>query len=270
MDFRPISGEHSVQSAVFTVFFDGAVHPSAVQYLQTRSDLLRDLPAVQQPQAIEMLMTGTAPVSRPLSGVQLSHLRPDGSAAWALRLVGNELSVECTRYTRWRTVWKAAQAYLMAGLEAAGTRKENGRKVAVLGHNVLDVFVAQADPYNLSTLLKPSDLVAPKIFVAGSTWHNHVGWFEPLNAGNVAWLIQVNIDAVRGPPGPLPAQTELRVQIMHNQELRFTAPVAIDELTGELDARMNKLHLMNKHILSELLTAEMARQIGLGEQNESA
>jgi len=192
MDFKPINGEHSVQSAVFAVVFDGAIHPSAVQNLQTRSDLLRDLPALQQPQAIEMVVTaGAGPVSRALTGVQLSHLRPDGSAAWALRLVGNELGVECTRYTRWATVWKAAQRYLTAGLEAVGTHKENTRKVAVLGHNVLDVFVAVADPYNLSTLLKPSNLVASRIFVAGSAWHNHVGWFEPLGeSANATWLTQ--------------------------------------------------------------------------------
>jgi uncharacterized protein (TIGR04255 family) len=264
MDFKPINGEHSVQAVAFSVAFDGSVHPSAVQHLQSRKDLLEDLPAVQQPQTLEMAMADATPVSRRVDGVQLSHLRPDGTAAWALRLLGRELSVQCTRYTRWKPVWNAAQRYLMAGLEAAGARM--GRKVAVIGHNVIDVFVAQTDPYNVSTLLKPSDLVAPKIFCAGSTWHNHLGWFEPIDEPDKAWLIQVHIDAVRHQEGPLSDQNQLRVQIIHNQELRFTSPVAIDQAAGELDARMNKLHLKNKSILGALLTVEMAGQIGLGEQ----
>jgi hypothetical protein len=140
MDFKPINGEHSVQSAAFTVVFDGPLHPSAVQHLQNRQDLLKELPAVQQPQALEMVVMGGTPTPRRISGVQLSHLRPDGTAAWALRLVGAELSVECTRYTRWKHVWKAAQQYLMAALEVVAGLPEEARKVAVLSHNMLDAL----------------------------------------------------------------------------------------------------------------------------------
>jgi uncharacterized protein (TIGR04255 family) len=268
MDFKPINGEHSVQAATFTVAFDGSIHASAVQYLQSQKELLQDLPAVQQPQVLEMTMAGSNPVPRRVGGIQMSHLRPDGTAAWQLRLIGNELSVECTRYTRWHHVWNAARQYLIAGLEAAKVRAP--RNVAIIGHHVVDVFVARTDSYDISTLLKSSDLVAPKIFRAGPTWHNHLGWFEPIDEPEKAWLIQVNIDAVRNQEGPLSSQKQLRVQIVHNQELRFTSPIAIEQAEGELDVQMNKLHSKNKSILGALLTVKMAKQIGLESKNDLA
>jgi hypothetical protein len=55
---------------------------------------------------------------------------------------------------------------------------------------------------------------------------------------------------------------------MHNQELRFTSSVPIDELRLQLDARMNRLHMHNKSVLGKLLTIQMAEQISLWERKD--
>src|SRR5216684_499762 len=99
MDFQPINSDHAVQSAAFTIAFDGLIPLSAIQGLRGRKELIADLPAVQSPEGLEINVAGPAlpPVQRRISGIQLSHLRPDGTPAWALRLMAQELAVECTR-----------------------------------------------------------------------------------------------------------------------------------------------------------------------------
>jgi hypothetical protein len=113
MDFDPLNSEHAIQSVAFTVAFDGMLSPGAIHDLRSRTEIIAELPAVQAPQGFEFNMggapTGGGPIQRRMiAGVQLSHLRPDGTPAWALRMMGNELSVECTRYTRWDKVWGTA------------------------------------------------------------------------------------------------------------------------------------------------------------------
>jgi uncharacterized protein (TIGR04255 family) len=263
MDFQPINTDHSVQSATFKIGMDGAIPASVIQTLSGQKELLADLPAVQRPEGFELNMTGSAPVPRRLTGIQFSHLRPDGSPAWALRLIGNELAVDCTRYTRWDKVWEAAERYLQIGLRAIAA-PEGKRKVAIIGQNFVDAFVANRANYSLSHLLKPGDLLSSRVFSSGNTWHSHVGWLEPAPEQGIIWLNQVNVDGL-GMVGPTSVDVHWRVQITHNQELRYSAQVSIEEASKALDEGMKNLHMHNKKILKELLASDMATRIGLGE-----
>ena len=100
-DFVPFNSEHAVVAAAFTIVLDGEVSPSVVQDLRARKDLSTELPAFHTPEFFEF-SPGSGTKFLPRSAVQLSHLRPDGTPAWLLRLLGRQLSVECTRYSRWR------------------------------------------------------------------------------------------------------------------------------------------------------------------------
>lgn len=252
MDFRPLNSDHAVQTASFNFLLDGIVPPEAAQALRYRKELLAELPAVQNPEVLELTPGGVTKAQR-IGGIQLSHLRPDGTPSWALRIVGNEVSVECSRYTRWDRVWESASRYLSAGLEAAQQAK---RQVMVVGLTVADTFIANREPYDLRTLLREGPNLADRVFRAGPTWHNHIGWFgqsASLKPGSY-WLNQLNIDAAR-------ISDELRINIAHNQELRQDQPSPID--LAQLPNLFRELHLHNKEVLFELLRPEMAQQIGL-------
>ncbi len=270
MDFDPLNSEHSVQSANFTVIFDGAAPAASAQLLRARTDLLEELPAIQQPEGVEVAVgQGNAlPTTRRFTGIQLSHLRPDGTPAWALQLMNNSLAVECTRYTRWNRVWDAAHRYLDAGLDAVSNAGQNKlRKVTTIGHQMVDIFVAKAEPYELDELIQQNDLVASRIFTAGPTWHSHVGWFEQPSDENILWLAQLNVDAVRTSGTTRPeGRSILRIGISHNQEIRFRIPIETNEAKRQLDSRMGELHLMNKRILRKILSPQMASRIALGEE----
>ncbi|RXH15149.1 hypothetical protein [Bradyrhizobium guangzhouense] len=251
MDFRPINSDHAVQSAAFNVMFDGPLDPAMVQSLRGRKDLLEDLPAVHNPEVFE-LIPGVGTRAQRAAGIQLSHLRPDGTAAWSLRIVGNELAVECGRYTRWDRVWESAQKYLAAGIEVA---RASERKAAVVALNVADAFIANQEEYDLKTLLRAGPRLAEGIFSSGPTWHNYVGWFRyPAINPKSHWLNQLNVDAARG-------ADDIRVSVVHNQELRQDAPLSLP-LTSLADW-YRELHKNNKLVLTEILQPEMADKIGL-------
>jgi hypothetical protein len=254
MDFRPINSDHAVQSASCNVVFDQPVPAAQLQILRGRLDLLAELPAVQTPDSFEF-QVGQGQVARPqrLAGLQMSHLRPDGTPAWALRVVGAQLGVDCNRYTRWDRVWSTVKKYLSAGFEAAASRQ-----VAAVGFVVADAFIANREEYELTSLFRPGPLLAGRIFSAGPTWHNHLGWFasSPSFLADSHWLNQLNIDAFRLGPD------NLRIQITHNQELRLDSAIDIPT-ERDLDKWFAELHLNNKHVLSSLLQPSVSQQIGL-------
>nr|NWG26606.1 TIGR04255 family protein [Pseudorhodoplanes sp.] len=266
MPFQPLNSEHAIQAVTFTVALDGPVHTSAINLLRNRADLISELPAVQTPDVFE-LSPGAIPVPRRIGGVQFSHLRPDGSPAWALRLFGAELVVECTRYTRWDRVWETAERYLQAGLQdVANASSKSKRNVAVIALNYVDAFTADNQEYRLDDLIKPSALIAGKAFEAGAVWHSHIGWFEKRESGaSAAWLNQLNLDARRSDPNPPGTSPKLRIEITHNQEYRFNPAISINEAEAKLSSCMKEMHAQNKLILSMMLVDEMAKRIGLGE-----
>jgi uncharacterized protein (TIGR04255 family) len=254
MDFKPVNSEHSVQSVTFVLALDGMIPSSAFQSVKLQ-ELQRELPAVQTPE----FEIGAASSVRRIHGIQFAHLRPDGTPAWALRILGNEITVECSRYTRWEKVWGVARQYFEAALAAAAAG-ERQRKVTAIGQNFIDVFVANRDKYDLQALLKPGDLLVTKAFTSSSpSWHSHIGWFEDKG---ITWLNQLNIDAVQRPDPS--AEQRLHIQITHNQRLGMNPPLALsDEVMAVLDAAMEKLHIQNKGILRQLLSRPMQKQIGL-------
>lgn len=260
MDFRPINSDHSIQSAAFTITLNGMTPVAVVQSPKLRAELQAELPAVQVPEGLELSMAGSQAVPRRIPGIQFSHLRPDGTPAWALRVFGNELVVECTRYTRWQKVWEAARRYLSVPLHLL-TSEEKPRKVVSIGQNIIDVFVANQEKSDVTQLLQTSDLLASKVFSPSPSWHSHVGWFEPSEKEESIWLNQLNVDAVQRPETDGP--NRLHIQIGHNQEIRMKSPVSIPDLEDQLNVLMETLHHQNKRILKSLLSPAMQEKIGL-------
>jgi hypothetical protein len=269
--FDPINSDHAIQTIGFAMVFDGPVGDSAARSLRSNREILADLPAVQEPQAVQFAVQGgpspSVSQAHRLSGVQLAHLRPDGTPAWALRLMGNELAVECSRYTRWERVWSSSEKYLATALQAVRGANSD-RKVTAIAMDVVDVFLPEREDYDLSRLLREGPLVAGKAFSAGPTWHSHVGWFDRIAAlgqDSELCLNHLNIDAVRLTDGEKP----LRIMITHHQELRPSASLPLPA-KSDLARFMGDLHLRNKSTLNDLLISSMSSRIGLENNNASA
>lgn len=264
-DFVPVNDDHAVESVTFQLVFSQPFSPDCFNQLAAHHHLWKaELPAFDQGGNPPMVTFGTVSVPTFLSSVSFSHIRPDGSPAWQLRLDGPVLSVSCTRYTRWERVWGTALSLL---------RQAHGVLAAIPGVPqfvtgmlvVADAFSTSLVQYDVRDLLKPSRYLASHVTDAGPRWHNNLGWFENLG-DEAATLHNLNVssgivtDAGEG-------TSHVRVQIAHHLELRLASAMDLAQLDlnegGWLDCRMAELHLSNKRVVQELLTTSVAERIGL-------
>ncbi|MCK1517124.1 TIGR04255 family protein [Bradyrhizobium sp. 190] len=273
MSFRPINDDHAVQSATFAIALNRPLAWSSIEALIKSSlDWRKELPAIDLPQTMEVQInpqTGT-PVNRITRGVEFSHKRPDGSASWQLDVLGSEIRVTTTLYTRWApTCAKAGDILLGVAGQLAMLESARGLGVLAISLHVADVFATTDEKPDYSELFARNDRIPLALFSFGRLWHTHSGWFMPRPAGFGSVLNQLNIDARTGTDDTsltaIP-DTQIRIIIQHNQIYRPTEPINFGS-SGEnalVDAvlrEMPQMHQNNKAVLRDLLTPSMQQRI---------
>jgi uncharacterized protein (TIGR04255 family) len=275
-DFEPINSDHAVEAVTFSLALDRPLSPKAVASARSNHARWRsDLPAISVPQSFVVKVEDGVPrtQSKVADGIEFLYLRPDGSPAWVLRFIGNELTVECSRYTRWQQVWGFARRHLEMACDVIAVDNRQYRVRACI-FSVLDRFRATNDAYDLKQLFKASSLIHHAAFSHGSLWHGHYGWFD--QRPNARVLNTLNLDARREPFGSPELRTVeqgLCVLISHSQQSLLTNPLVVTPADAEgskafwdvVGEEMEEMHSHNKLILTELLTDEMVERIGLGE-----
>lgn len=255
MDFVPCNEDHAIQTVTFALTLSRSVTVEDVQALVDMHDRVRsDLPALSFPNQFE-------------PSVELAYRRPDGSATWALRLAGNEVGVECSRYTRWDKVWGMARGYLRLAIEAC-SNSDPETAYAFPALKVVDRFRALSVPYKLDTLLVRDPLIPAMAFESGAAWHSNVGWFAPLE--NLRVLNHLNLSGRTDAEHDRETDQIERVAsvvIDHTQRAQvslFDAASALgNDGAGALEDAMQQLHDGNKAILGRILAAKVRERIGL-------
>jgi uncharacterized protein (TIGR04255 family) len=278
MAFKPINDDHAIQFVRFTLTFDRPLSPSEVRVIQTNHRLWRDdLPAISVPQGVALQMnqhTGMVQPA-PVVGVEFSLQRPDGSPAWALRFVGNEIVVECTRYSRWDRVWTNASTHFAKALTVAGASAASATviELAAISLEVVDAFVSDETDMDLSSVIRTGPYISEHVFSCGPVWHLHHGWFTEPESDPV--LERLNLTATREEPsngGGAPAET-IKLLIEHAQQKRLRNRIGLSEnisaTAQTIHAAMEIMHRKNKTLLSSLLVPGVAQQIGLAEEASS-
>ncbi len=261
--FQPVNDDHAIDRVEFALTFARAFNAHDLKVVRDHHELWQgDLPRVAEPTVFAFNMGGpNKPVRpEPVAGLEFSFVRPDGSAVWALRLLGNHAAVECTRYSRWAKVWGAAQRYLESVVNVF-SYQEPPNPIANVALTVVDVFTTEAAAYDLSALLQEGDLLPAASFKRGVNWHAYSGWFQ---TGDCRVLHNVNIDSVELPPGP--AGTLASVSITHSMVLtRLAIPEVVDREADKvwLSQSMENLHLENKSVVATLVIPALLQRIGL-------
>lgn len=262
MDFTPHNGTHAVQRTVFAVFFPDTPlsRPLTKSDFDKASKTLSTLPGSRGFQAINIEIDEDGPRQGIKdTGLQLFLSEPDGTPAWLLQVAPNHILVECRIYTRWEYVWQLAQTYLSEAIEAVGRVRESPISISRMELVVTDRFETPSSKYSLSTLLKPNDMVPPKVFESGPAWHVHLGWY---GEGAPRALNNVNLDAK--PVVDKQEEGPWQVEIMHFQRMVLEAPyVDGGAAAADLEPNFFRMHTVNKSIISGMLTEEMSHQIGL-------
>jgi uncharacterized protein (TIGR04255 family) len=271
MPFKPITEDHAILNASFAIGLSQPLPWDAISALiKGPDDWRRDLPALELPQMLDVQanpQTG-ALQHRVQRGVEFSHKRPDGSASWQLNVMGTEIRVGTTLYTRWQPTWEKAGDILLAaaGLLAVSMDQIRRPTVQAVALQVTDLFVAEEHDPDYSRLFRPNDEIPNSIFAKGRLWHSHTGWFVGRPAGNI--LNQLNVDVKVGATEEVPGipDDQVKVAIQHSQFYRPTQALPFDAsveaaLHDLTKVEMPVMHEANKSILRSLLTEEMQARI---------
>ena len=268
MPFVPINGDHAIQTVSFNITFSRPLTQADLQAVRAGHKKWRaELPAIASPRGFEMQLdsSGGSPKTVAFPGLEFSFLRPDGTPAWTLRLLGADATVDCNRYTRWAKTWDRASRYLSEALQLLGKSGED-RNIVSLTLIVLDRFRAEDTNDSIHGLFKKSQFLAAEMFEVGPIWHQHMGWYKVAEQDRI--LNQVNIDAKAEMLNVQDDETKqcLVVSLQHVQQWQIKTPLSIQsQLTRVievLETSMHAMHRENKNLLANLINEHMLDRIG--------
>lgn len=264
--FRPINDDHAIERVVFTLELNRPLSEIASKRIADRHHEWRhELPAMTRPEGFEFEIGLEGVRTNRVPGVAFAFLQPDGSPVWALKAQGNEIAVECRRYSRWNKVWTKARNLFSMVLPHARDDHET-YQVSKAHLVVQDAFLSPSSNYNLEELFSGSRYVPTHIFGMGPDWHVHTGWFEAEDKARI--LHNFNLDGVSS--SHMPNLDGLnRVSIMHLLQWIPEAPVSYNRPDLDwLDRVMETLHQKNKDRIGDILTKEMVEKIALSHGEE--
>lgn len=263
MPFVPAGSDHAVVANSFTLALTEPIADQRIKALKAQpAPWISSLPAARDTTGIEIQVGADTPMLRRATGIEYAFLRPDGNSTWSLTVSGSEISVTCEMYTRWAKVWSQARELL--GQATSLIAKSGQTRLASLSMQVVDRFVSDSQSDAPRDFLASSPLIAATLFDKPSLWHQHLGWFEPHNTGEL--LHNVNMDLVWSDPSDRSKGKTLNV--LHLQRLTYTTPTDLNDdenyNTAQIDDAVTAMHIANKATLEALLSAAMRKKIGLG------
>lgn len=255
--FEPINDDHAVESATFVCRLNYVLQPSDIRKIEDKHYLIReDLPAVG------MSTDNGSQASAIPAGIQFSTLRPDGSPVWSLRVFGNEIAVDCTRYGRWKNTWERARKFINFALKVL-FEVQNDIRIMSVALQVVDKFRNSQEVYDISALFRPNNPIPAGFLQDKGIWHCNTGWID----NNNQTLNRLNMDSSRGVNIDVTGQrsAQIYVTVDHQQQKFLTEPIPISDAESGLDKIMVELHDSNKQMARTLFNDQICKRIGLGE-----
>lgn len=272
MAFEPIGERHAIQNVTFTLVFDEEFTETDIGRIsQGASSWNSFLPKQERAQFIQMVFgeqpAGAPPPPPPPVGIQYSRMNADGTNGWQLSFNQNQISVHCSTYTRWETVWGSAKSVLQDALKIISNESRN---LLHLNLQIIDVFEWNANPADMSAnqlFQTDGDFFPKTVDDFGPYWHLHNGYFQkgdfdtdgPLSDARTLNRVHIDTNNQNG-----------RSSIIINHALRtdISIPTLVVSETSEtdyLDVVFSKLHSLNKQALVGLLTKDMQARIQLND-----
>ncbi|CAN5149902.1 TIGR04255 family protein [soil metagenome] len=259
--FRPVNDDHAIERVSFGLGFERPFTADDVSAVREKHSLwARHLPMMADPRALTFAFD---PIEKELKaerapGLEFSVVRPDGTPVWSFRVVGPDVTVDCTRYSRWAKVWDTAKQHLTTMLELnSGWGSPNPLRRLTLAVN--DGFRSRAKGYDASALLNECDVLPKSIFLRGPNWHAHAGWFDDLAGEKL--LHNINLDSTAEPSNE-DGDSDVAVTIFHLMTVFRDEHSEMDEHAWMADT-MEKLHQANKNMVASLIKPAIAERIEL-------
>lgn len=259
---RPISGNHSIEVANFVCVFGNAFPATSVQSLMTLQEIFKEeYPVFSTNTAWNFHIEGKdkAPVStHQIAGVSLQNFNENTKKpAWVIKTEPQSIVISCFDYDRWEVVSKKALDNLITVINVVDDGRNPVTQVVL---HVVDRFIGgPSESYKINQVFNTkSKFLSKQSIEAGPLWHVHQGWFEVLSDDSGKILHNLNLSTNDTPQGMI-------TTIDHIVRYIYPNPVAASDVKNVDSAKdiFDRLHLLNKEILVDLLNKKQCRKIKL-------
>lgn len=263
VEFEPLHAAHAIDNVQFILNFASTI--SDVDWLAVLAAAREhkgDFPGEELVTSFAVAVAGTVVEGKP--GIALRRMAPNGAIEEEFVITRGALVYRTSKYVRWAGCWQRAREIFDSVLKAV----PEGVVLSNIGQSVVDKFVHQGTPSRnspQSVLRKGSPYICSHVFERDDLWHSHTGAFikhDPYTRR----LRNINIDYLDDQISGLTMRT-LAISIVVSDQFQQQGyePITthIMDTSTLIDEHMQNLHQENKMILSQLLTAEMARRIAL-------
>lgn len=265
-EIRTAKDKHAIEAAAFGIEWTTQLQQAQMEAVstifETNPELASLLPNKKSLPSINLKVENEAPNGFSVQSTSAADFTgPDGAEDGTLTLSWRPEFVSCatTNYLRWKTSKPRMLQALMPFVDCA--LRNEGVGIAAIGIQYIDAFRWSKTSGNmLSKVLRDDgDWIPKRFFSSSSLWHVHQGWFSASRDGRRV-LNNLNIDLMEEPEDFL-----LRIQGQHRIEaVSFNDETSEMKLTPEhIDEGLEHLHLLNKKVLSHILTPETLSMIGL-------
>jgi uncharacterized protein (TIGR04255 family) len=266
MPFAPIHEDNAIERIIFVAISDTPLSRQAVERSSLRKRLRQELPAASNAQLIEQTQNADGTVTNhAFDGIEFSFVRPDATPIWTLRILGRQVIVECTRYTRWDKIWPRARGYIADALTLTLQAKKDAKLIS-FQISYQDRFHPNSDEIDYTTLLKSSPFLSSFLKESGRMWHQHLGWFDSFEQTAVLNNLNIDVQSSNLEEWKTQGRGNISVSISHLQELKAASTdveAFISSQSVNIDAVANRMRIRNKEIMESLLVEEMQGQISL-------
>lgn len=197
-------------------------------------------------------------------GLSYEALMKDGTVEFGLRFDESRILFLAGKYTRWADVWPHAKKFLS---EASGLVTSENRIIS-FASEYTDLFqaIGEYDEFNAEGILRRGSRYIPAhIFERSENFHFHTGFFETHDdPATHRILTRVNADLRDNDEEKT---RNLSIVLFHQisaQHLPWQGEVDLDQeiINMGLD-NFQRLHDIDKVVLSEILNETMSNTIGL-------
>jgi uncharacterized protein (TIGR04255 family) len=266
--FEPLHKGHSIEQCAIGLAFEGALTDDALKAVRDSIGQPAELPGRAELRGVAIPIGQAGPGVIRTGGIQgfgYTRSRPDGLTDAELQITRNVIAFRTMTYTRWAQLLNECLPYFNAALPhylATG-------RLTQVSINYVDKFISSEPPEKCrpaDILKKGSPYVAPGVFDAEDLWHSHAGFFKRLDE-STKQLTTINVDYLVETLPVGKDRTTISISTvlahMYNQPTYTPFSVAPQDGPALVKERLEKLHALDKDVLSSIISADMARRIAL-------
>lgn len=273
--FEPLHKAHSIEQVSLAVVFAKEIGDEELRAARKALGKPDELPGYSEMRGMSFafsagaVASAGAQVSGPAigsapSGHVFTRVRPDGTVESQLQVQKLAIAFLTSSYTRWTDLSAQTRRYIdhLLPIYAAGC------EVAQVQLAYSDKFLSTSTPETSTPgriLREGSPYLAHTVFRAQNLWHCHTGTFERvgetvkrLRNVQVEFVTETREDQERG---VLAIRTTLAD--MYNQPGFKQSQFKPESAAQHVCETLEELHAIDKEILRDILTDEMARRIAL-------